>query len=197
MRHNGFRDRPIRPLSHPSREILAGAPLLSGSQSGLFRPLLRKEGGQKGCTLRLAYATDHGHLMIEPRDRNTGCTGSRRRRPGGRTAPKTKRPNRAATSAPAHMGHGSSVTTRVAVDKRHPPSAAAASRSASISAWAVGSPECSRSLCRAATTSPLTRTTAPTGTSPCASARPRLPEGECPWRRRRSRTAKRGWIGRR
>ena len=76
----------------------------------------------------------------------------------GSAAPKTSRPTRALTIAPAHIGQGSSVTTIVQSSSRQWPTAAAASRTARISAWAVGSPVSSRSLCRAAITSP-SRTT--------------------------------------
>ena len=46
---------------------------------------------------------------------------------------------RAAVSAPAHMVQGSRVTTSVCPSSRQPPAAAAAARSATISACAVGS----------------------------------------------------------
>ena len=66
-------------------------------------------------------------------------------------APNTTRGILASTTAPAHMAHGSSVTTRVQSSSRQPSprrrpaphssrSRAAASRMATISAWAVGSP---------------------------------------------------------
>ena len=48
--------------------------------------------------------------------------------------------------APAHMAQGSSVTYSRQPESRQPPSAAAAARIASISAWAVGSPVASRRL---------------------------------------------------
>ena len=54
----------------------------------------------------------------------------------------------------------------------------AASRIARISAWAVGSPVSSRSLCRAAITSPPSTTTAPTGTSSCVAAARASPSRE-------------------
>src|SRR4051794_16027794 len=69
------------------------------------------------------------------------------------------------------MAQGSSVTYRVVSRSRHEPSARAPSRSASISAWALGSCSSSRSLWPAATTSPPRTSTAPTGTSSCSSAR--------------------------
>src|ERR1019366_2937999 len=72
--------------------------------------------------------------------------------------------------APAHIGQGSKVTTRVTSDSRHVPSALAASDSASISACAVGSRRGSRSLWRAAMGRPPWRATAPTGTSSWAMA---------------------------
>ena len=53
--------------------------------------------------------------------------------------------------APAHIGHGSSVTTSVQPFSRLRPSAAAARRSASTSACAVGSPVVSRSFLARAT----------------------------------------------
>src|SRR3984893_680245 len=68
--------------------------------------------------------------------------------------------------APAHMGHGSSVTTRVTPSNRHPPSRRAARRSTSISACAVASPLRSMRLDAAASTVPSRIASAPTGTSP-------------------------------
>src|ERR1700730_2230000 len=72
--------------------------------------------------------------------------------------------------APAHMGHGSSVTTRVTPSNRHPPSRRAARRSTSISACAVASPLRSMRLDAAASTVPSRIASAPTGTSPRAPA---------------------------
>src|SRR3954471_7057151 len=69
------------------------------------------------------------------------------------------------------MAHGSSVTYRTVSSSRHVLSFADASRSARISAWAVGSPRSSRSLRAAASTSPSWTNTAPIGTSSCSSAR--------------------------
>src|SRR5690606_407845 len=54
-------------------------------------------------------------------------------------APKTRRATRDWTSAPAHMVHGSRVTTRVWPSRRHSPRTRAAARSAWISAWPLGS----------------------------------------------------------
>ena len=78
----------------------------------------------------------------------------------------TKVRTRALMRAPAHMTHGSRVTTKSQSSRRQRPRCWAASRSASTSACAVGSFNASRSLCRAAIISFLCRTTAPTGTSP-------------------------------
>ena len=61
-------------------------------------------------------------------------------------APKAIRATRDCIAAPAHMTHGSSVTTSVHSSSRHVPSTAAAARSATTSACAVGSPVRSRSL---------------------------------------------------
>jgi hypothetical protein len=73
--------------------------------------------------------------------------------------------------APAHIGHGSSVTYRVQPSSRHERRAAAAWVMAIISAWAVGSRSCSRWLCARATTPRCGATmTAPTGTSSAAAA---------------------------
>jgi hypothetical protein len=57
----------------------------------------------------------------------------------GSAAAKTRRRTFASTIAPAHMAHGSSVTYMVASSRRELPSRAAARRSATISACAVGS----------------------------------------------------------
>src|SRR5215471_11663539 len=85
----------------------------------------------------------------------------------GSAAPYTTRSIRAATTAPAHMVHGSSVTTRVQPSRRQDPSARAAARMATISACAVGSASDSRWLCARAIGAPAgSRMTAPTGTSP-------------------------------
>ena len=100
----------------------------------------------------------------------------------GSVAPKTNRPTRAATSAPAHIGHGSSVTTS-SPGQPPPPEAAAVSRSANISACAVGSPDRSRSLWRAATTGAVERHRADRH---LARGRGRAPRrGRVPWPRRR------------
>ena len=71
------------------------------------------------------------------------------------------------TIAPAHMVQGSAVTAMVVPSRRHPsPRAAAARRGARISAWAVGSPRCSRALAARASSTPSSETTtAPIGTS--------------------------------
>ena len=61
---------------------------------------------------------------------------------------------------------------------RQLPSDRAASRSAIISAWAVGSARSSRSLCPAPITSPSRTITAPIGTSSCSSARRGLAQGQ-------------------
>src|SRR5690348_11649559 len=69
------------------------------------------------------------------------------------------------------MVQGSRVTTRVQPVSRHSPTAFAASRTARISAWAVGSPTASRSLWPRPMTAPAgSSTIAPTGTSPLGSA---------------------------
>src|SRR5580692_2096519 len=74
-------------------------------------------------------------------------------------------------TAPAHIVHGSSVTTSVHPSSRHWPRAAAAWRTATISACAVGSPSASCRLCPAPITAPASSsTTAPTGTSSLAEA---------------------------
>src|SRR6185369_7146933 len=91
----------------------------------------------------------------------------------GSHAPNTRVATRASTRAPAHIVHGSNVTTSVQPSRRHSPRAWAARRNAMISAWAVGSPTRSRSLRPLASSTPSeSKTTAPTGTSPvgCADA---------------------------
>ena len=78
---------------------------------------------------------------------------------------------RACTMAPAHMGHGSMVTYSTVLSSRQLPMCRAASSMAIISACASGLARSSRSLWPAAITSPSSTTTAPTGTSPWATAR--------------------------
>ena len=79
-------------------------------------------------------------------------------------APKTRRSTRASTRAPAHIVHGSRVTTRVQPVSRHSPRAAAAARRATTSACPVGSPSASRVLRPVPMTAPVSSsTTAPTG----------------------------------
>lgn len=86
-------------------------------------------------------------------------------------APKTRRSTRESTTAPAHMVHGSRVTTSVQPESRHSPVTSAAARKATTSAWPVGSPSASRTLWPRAMTSPSgPSTTAPIGTSPVVSA---------------------------
>src|SRR6478735_9563837 len=82
-------------------------------------------------------------------------------------APNTSLATRASTIAPAHIVQGSSVTTSVQPSSRHDPRVAAACRSATTSAWPVGSWSRSRTLRPWPMTSPLvSMTTAPMGTSP-------------------------------
>ena len=89
----------------------------------------------------------------------------------GSKAPKISRATRASTRAPAHMVQGSRVTTSVRPVSRHDRSRRDASRSARISACAVGSCLISRSLPAAASRLPAwSIMTAPTGTSPCIDA---------------------------
>src|SRR4051794_10146446 len=90
--------------------------------------------------------------------------------PLGSDAPKWRRRMRARAIAPAHMAQGSSVTQRSQSSSREVPSAAAAARSATISAWAVGSAPSRMRLRAEATSAPARVTTAPTGTSPAAAA---------------------------
>src|SRR5688572_12251000 len=77
---------------------------------------------------------------------------------------------RASAIAPAHMAQGSSVTHRSQPSSREVPSVAAAARSATISAWAVGSLPSRMRLRLTAIGSPSRMTTAPTGTSPASAA---------------------------
>src|ERR1019366_3947547 len=67
MRENGFRDRPIRPFSHPSGEILAGPPSAPDCGRRRERPFPCKERGQKGCTLRCTHAGGDRQLVVESR----------------------------------------------------------------------------------------------------------------------------------
>src|SRR5690606_12580115 len=89
----------------------------------------------------------------------------------GSHAPKTTRATRASPSAPAHIVQGSTVTATVQPSSRQLSTTRAASRSASSSACAVGSPVASRALQAAASSRPdASTTTAPIGTSPVAGA---------------------------
>ena len=64
----------------------------------------------------------------------------------GSHAPSTSRGTRARTVAPAHIRHGSRVTTRVQSSSRQRPRACDAARRAWTSAWPVGSSSASRVL---------------------------------------------------
>jgi hypothetical protein len=66
----------------------------------------------------------------------------------GSDAPKISVPTRALTSAPAHIAHGSSVTTIVVPSRRQSPMASAAWRMAISSAWPSRSPDSRRLLPR-------------------------------------------------
>src|SRR5918996_987875 len=89
----------------------------------------------------------------------------------GSTAPYTSRDTRANTEAPAHIAHGSRVTTSVYPSRRHERRCPAAACSARISACAVGSARASRAFRPVPTTTPsASSTTAPTGTSPASRA---------------------------
>ena len=86
-------------------------------------------------------------------------------------APNTNVLIRACAIAPAHIAQGSSVTTIVWPSKRQELFAIAAWRSAMISACALGSLSISRRLNQVPTCLPSAfKTSAPTGTSPVASA---------------------------
>src|SRR5438445_12986320 len=56
--HNGFRDRPIRPLSHPSDRVSRLPPTCS--------PVAEEALQQFGCPLS-QHPTGDGKLMVEPR----------------------------------------------------------------------------------------------------------------------------------
>src|SRR5699024_12349611 len=86
----------------------------------------------------------------------------------GSHAPKTTEETRAAWAAPAHMAHGSKVTTNSQPSKRQEsPYSRTAARIASTSACAVGSAKASRRLTPAANSTPSgPYITAPTGTPP-------------------------------
>ena len=87
-------------------------------------------------------------------------------------APYTRREMRADIIAPAHIGHGSSVTYSVQPVRRQRESFRPASRIARISACAVASRSASHILCARTTTPPSSSMrTAPTGTSPDSIAR--------------------------
>ena len=73
-------------------------------------------------------------------------------------------------SAPAHIGHGSSVTYRSQRCSRQPPSFLHAFSMASISAWCSAFFFVSRRLRPRPTILPSQTTTAPTGTSPSSAA---------------------------
>ena len=130
-----------------------------------IRPLRGEERRQEGGAFGGSDATGDLEFVVEP---GIGAEVVQRAAGAGpRVAgPEDDPPTLAATRAPAHMGHGSRVTTSVSSGSRHPPMVAAASRRARISACAVGSAAPSRSLWRAATTFPPIKATAPTGTSP-------------------------------
>ena len=85
-------------------------------------------------------------------------------------APKTTRGRCAFKIAPAHMGHGSSVTYSVHCHSRQPPSVRQASPMASSSAWASAVFPFSRRLRPRPTMRSSSVITHPTGTSPSAAA---------------------------
>ncbi|KJS16923.1 MAG: hypothetical protein VR69_07020 [Peptococcaceae bacterium BRH_c4b] len=84
----------------------------------------------------------------------------------GSATPYTSIPTRNCTMAPAHMGQGSTVEYSTQSFSRQSPRNRAASRMASISAWAELSASISRRLWPRPMISPLCTTTAPMGTSP-------------------------------
>ena len=140
--HNGSRDRPIRPLWQLSvdeayRRRSRDAAREGTDERGCF-------GGRRRGERLARGAAGVGAEVVER---------SRTRPPSWSMAPNTTRRGLQATIAPPHIGHGSTVTTTVAPVRRQPsPMAAAAPRRASTSDGAVGSPDCSRSLWRRATT---------------------------------------------
>ena len=138
--HTGFRDRRIQPLCHLSGE--AGDTLDDSVMSARDAKNARKK---VGAVLGQQPALDL-RAVVEPRlaEHVEHAAGGAGLRIGGRR--RHDAGTRASTIAPAHIAHGSSVTYRTESSTRQLPSARAASRSAIISAWAVGSARTSRSL---------------------------------------------------
>ncbi len=195
---HGDRDAPTRlrldAAGTPARgraDPRGRARAVAASPRRLIRPRHRDAAGRTLAALRRTHRPSTPDVSSTRWFRR----GSRTRSPSepanpafGSSAPNTTRSTRASTIAPAHIAHGSSVTTSVHPSSRHDPVRRAASRNASISACAVGSP--SRSLALPAAASHDRRhaaTTAPTGTSPDVYARPRLVERQTASRPRRSR----------
>ena len=139
----GFHD-PINTyfLEHP--EHVLGALDLG---RGLYnRYELRVEGEQLTLEGEMALAVPEGTREIARRSRGTSHTEPQAPSLGSQ-APRTTRSTLASIAAPAHMGQGSMVTYSSASTSRQLPSIEAARRTATISAWAVGSTSCSRRLC--------------------------------------------------
>ena len=150
--HNGFRDRPIRPLWHPSGRRTLPIALAALREEGLH---------EQGGGLLGPHAGDDLDLVVAAGGRRRGCRACRARPAFGSDAPNTSRSTRAATSAPAHIGQGSTVTTTVApvqppavADRRRPRRAGRGSRRGRSDR-----PASSRSLWRRATTRSPTTTT--------------------------------------
>ena len=154
MRHNGFRDRPIRPLSHSSGRDASRSDLVRNLEEGLLGSVAGAKNevrrippdpnqatspeadgaAPSSRTVRFPAKNDdrraaHSAAPTPPVTSSSWLSrGSVQRlysvpqAPArGSLAPKTTRRTLAATRAPAHMGHGSRVTTSVTLGE--PPAA--------------------------------------------------------------------------
>jgi hypothetical protein len=157
---NGFRDRPDRPLRHPS------------APGRIFYDEIRRLAKNSRSSDRASSAASPPRWASGgPRRASSARSTTVPQAPAwGSGAPHTSRPSRACRQAETHIGHGSRVTYRVQRSRRQQPTAEPAARSARTSAWPAGSASDSRRLPALATTTPSRTTTAPTGTSPIAAA---------------------------
>ena len=147
--------RPTRSSSAPPTEpdeARVGRRARSGARGVGDRRLGRPAPGRRRTRRAAAAALGLAHAGVDLGAVRQPAVAERcrrrcpRLRPSRPTRRRRRRGTRAARIAPAHIGHGSRVTTRVVPVRCQSPVCSAAARRAITSAWAVGSWRSSRSL---------------------------------------------------
>ena len=139
--HNGFRDRPVRPLRHPSVGDLTGCGRCLPRFPRLDRGAAAKNSRSSAALSSARTPCTTATLVVESRIRAEVV--QRAERPGLRVGRAEHHESGRARRAPRPRTSGTARACTRARSRRAAtiPTAAAASRSASTSACAVGSPE--------------------------------------------------------